>query len=49
MDNAPCYGAKFAPVALHVQAQQLILGDAGAFGALNDEFRVRRDLQRALC
>src|SRR5229473_8316536 len=48
MNNAPCHSAKFTPVTLHVESQQLILGGSRAFGTLNDEFRIRPDLQRAL-
>src|SRR2546422_9900470 len=48
MDNAAGDSAKFTPVTLHVETQQLILSGGGAFGTLNDEFRIRPDLQCAL-
>src|SRR2546427_12831968 len=48
MDNAARHRAKFTPVILHVETEQLILSGGCAFGTLNDEFRIRRDLQSAL-
>src|SRR5260370_4694573 len=44
MKDAAGPGAEFPPVSLHIQPQQLILGDRRAFSAANNEFRVTANL-----
>src|SRR6266403_5472485 len=48
MNNASGHSAKFAPVTLHVETKQLIFRDGCTLCALNDEYRIIPNLQRAL-